>query len=105
MTDNYESRLRARMGALERAVPVSSEAAPAGRTIHRGIRIRSALPVGSLVAAGLVVAVVVALAPRFAPAGVGARCSNSKPTPTESSPSSKWGAIALYAAYSMIINK
>ncbi len=72
MTDNYESRLRARMGALERAVPVSSEAAPAGRTIHRGIRIRSALPVGSLVAAGLVVAVVVALAPRFAPAGVGA---------------------------------
>jgi len=72
MTDNYESRLRTRLGALEGAVPVSSEAIRAGETIHRGTRVRSALPVGSLVAAGLVVMVVVGLVPRLAPAGAGA---------------------------------
>ena len=77
MTDNYESRLRARLGALERSVPVSGEAARAGRTIHRGMRVRSALPVGSLAAVGLAALVVVGLAPRLAPAGVGAGASPS----------------------------
>jgi hypothetical protein len=42
MTDNYESRLRARLGALERAVPVSGEAAQAGQTILGRARVRSA---------------------------------------------------------------
>ena len=59
MTDNYESQLRARLGALERAVPVSSEEALAGQTIRGRARVRSALPVGSLVAAGLVALIVV----------------------------------------------
>jgi hypothetical protein len=77
MTDNYESRLRARLGALERAVPVSGETARTGQAIHRGTRVRSALPVGSLVAAGLIALVVVGLVPRLAPSGSGASPSGS----------------------------
>jgi hypothetical protein len=42
MTDNYESRLRARLGALERAVPLSSEAARTSQTILGRARVRSA---------------------------------------------------------------
>ena len=72
MTDNYESRLRARLGALDRAVPVSDEVARDSQTIHRGPRVRSALPVGSLVAAGLVAFIVVGVAPRLAPVSTSA---------------------------------
>ena len=92
MTDNYEARLRARLGALERAVPLSSEPARAGQTIHPRARVRSALPVGSLVAIGLVAFIVVGVAPRLAPAGVGASPSEA---PTESAPVWDPGAMML----------
>jgi photosystem II stability/assembly factor-like uncharacterized protein len=92
MTDNYESQLRARLGALERAVPVSSEEALAGQTIRGRARVRSALPVGSLVAAGLVALIVVGIAPRLAPAGVGASPWGA---PSESAPAWNPGAMML----------
>ena len=44
MTDNYESRLRARLGALERAVPVSSETDRAGQTIDRRAGVQTTAP-------------------------------------------------------------
>ena len=87
MTDDYESRLRARLGALERAVPVSSEPARVGQTIHGRARVRSTLPVGSLVAAGLVALVVVGLAPRLAPgSAAGLPSATSTGSPDASTP-------------------
>jgi hypothetical protein len=77
VTDNYETRLRARLGALEYAVPVSGETAEAPQPTHRGTSVRTALPVGSLLAAGLVALAVVGLVPRLAPAGAGAAPSAS----------------------------
>ena len=44
------------------------------------------------------------MAMTIAPAGVAARCSNSKPTPTDCSPGSKCGNSALKAANSISIS-
>ena len=87
MTDNYESRLRARLSALERAVPVTGGVTLTRRTMHRGPSVRSALPLGSLAAAGLVALVVFGLVPRLASGGAAVSPSVSATNADTPSPS------------------
>ena len=72
MTDDFDSRLKAELLALTRAVPTTRDTASheTDTRMRHGLRVRSAMPIGSLIAAGLLVVAIVGIAPRLAPASL-----------------------------------
>ena len=71
MSDDFDVRLRAGLSALANAVPTESATTlPTTSRISRvGPRARTALPIGSLLAAGLIVVAVIVIAPRITSKG------------------------------------